>query len=78
MRAGCILPIALLGAAGLFLFMFANPVGWIVAAVFAIAAGIATLVMSIDRRSLGLTSPNVKQHGEEDRRRGPNDDPMLR
>lgn len=74
MRAGCILPIALLGAAGLFLFMFANPVGWIVAAVF----GIATLVMSIDSRSLGLRSPHVEQHGEEDRRRGPNDDPMLR
>ncbi|HEY4640842.1 MAG TPA: hypothetical protein VII75_05820 [Thermoanaerobaculia bacterium] len=58
--------------AGFFLAMFGQPAGWVVLAIGAIGLMAALIRGGVDWGRFAKARP----HGPEDRRRGPNDDPM--
>jgi len=67
-----ILLIAVFLFAGFFLAMFGQPAGWLLLALGAIGLMVALVRGGIDWGRFARPHP----HGAEDRRRGPNDDPM--
>ena len=77
MRTGCAVSAGLLLVATIFLFMFANPFGWGLAALFLVAA-VWIAFAHVDWKQFGYHPPEAHQHGPEDLGRGPDDDPMLK
>jgi uncharacterized membrane protein SirB2 len=77
MQTGCFLSIGLLLVATVFLFIFANPIGWVFAGIFAVVAFIVAVMKAIDWQRIRSKVPSHK-HGPEDLGRGPDDDPMTK
>lgn len=76
MKAFLIAVAAIIVLIGFGLAMFAQPAGWIVVAAGMIALFVALL--KSDLRARHALAKRSHPHGPEDRRRGSNDDPMLR
>ena len=60
---------------GVFLFFFANPIGWIVVGLGAFGLVVWTAIRVFSPEKVLKSS---RKHGDEDRSRGPSDDQMYK